>query len=569
MAALMPSSRVLAVTGVLLVFLFSRMARLEGWDNAFFVAQLTSVVGDGDLMLQDDLLAVPNPLPLKFRTVVPDLAPGVHANSFGIGVAVLHASYLWPIVLATSDLAGAFRAAASLGSMALLVATVLLTVEILVELGYARAIAWGASLLPVLCGPLSLYGTRISLNSHLAGAFCAALLVLALLRWLETAELRQAAAAGLAGGLLCIVRWQDALVVLACAPAVIAAVAQEPAHRPARLRGVLLAAAAGLAVVLIQLLAFDRQFGSWLLVPQGQGFIDWAHPHIALFLTSSFHGALPWAPGLLLGLLTLPLARAGLDPHRRRLVDGLLIMLPVFIYVCSAADWAGGSSFGPRRLSTLTPVAAIGLAALLRRIPRRAAFALAGLLAAWGFFVTSAFLSGFDDLAQLRLSGWRPLMPGFSFSDAPGWGDRLVGLTATAAVVTGTAALFGFVRRQARAQRALVAGGLAWTAGWIVLLGVAAPSNAPLERAWDEALRGCGSPSALPRGVRGAAHFVRAVRAEEQGDPALAARHLREAATGDFPEIAPADLQEALMSAAFQDLLTVTRPRRSSACESP
>src|SRR5262245_25217302 len=81
-----------------LLFTFFRMARLEGWDEGFYLAQLTSAAGDRDLLLQDDLLRIENELPSRLRALTVILDSGALQNTFSVGPPALHAAYTWPLL---------------------------------------------------------------------------------------------------------------------------------------------------------------------------------------------------------------------------------------------------------------------------------------------------------------------------------------------------------------------------------------------------------------------------------------------------------------------------------------
>lgn len=85
------------LAGVVLVFTFCRWPTFAGWDDAFYVTQLTSVLGDGDLVLQNDLLAYPNPAGTRLRTLATVLGDGALFNTFSIGPPLVNAIYLWPM----------------------------------------------------------------------------------------------------------------------------------------------------------------------------------------------------------------------------------------------------------------------------------------------------------------------------------------------------------------------------------------------------------------------------------------------------------------------------------------
>jgi hypothetical protein len=581
-ALVRPTGPVVLALAVLATFTLFRMVRVEGWDDAFYVAQLTSVVGDSDLMLQDDLLAVANEPARRLETVARTLPSGAPVNTFSIGPAVVHSFYLWPALRGTAETSGAFRVLVTIGSMALLAITVLATARWLESLGYSGWTVVFASALPLLWSPLLVYGTRSYLNAHLPAACTAALLLLAADRWCVSFGVRRAVAVGLGAGLLVALRWQDALLPAAMAPGLVLCAMES---RDLRRRGSELLAAAGAALlpVAVQMLAFRAQFGRWWLMPQGGGYMQWSHPALASFVASPFHGLLPWTPGLAVGLLAFALAVRRIAPERRALYVGLVVLLPIALYVNAAVrDWWGGESFGPRRLATLVPLAALGWAVLFRALPRAASAVLAVAFTLWAVVTASAFYSGWDDLAVFLggapaadnptaaaryvglqwVNRWGPLhaaKPGFTFSDQPGNVDRLIGLAVTALVLAAVAAVWRWVTAGPARQRAVLAAGAGWALVWIVLL-ARVPSNAGLDARWREIVRGREADlSALPAGVQAAAQLVLAAHAAVGGREAEAERRLAAARSPEFPPFTREDLRKAVASPAVQDVLAGTR----------
>jgi hypothetical protein len=528
----------------LLLFTFFRMARLEGWDDGFYLSELTSAVGDRDLLLQDDLLRIENPLPLRLRALTVILDSGALQNTFSVGPPAVHAAYTWPLLVGRAHpCLFPLRVLLALGSMALLALLVIVSSRIAQRLGVPPALAPGGAVLAIVAGPLALYGTRSYLGSHLLSAVWAAVLLAAALRWLEEGHLRQAAAMGLAAGFLVITRWQDAVLAAGLAPSLLVAL-RDPAARRRRLIGLALAAAAGAAAVSLQLLAWRAQFGAWTLMPQGPAYVSWTRPHLAFFV-STYHGLLPWAPGLVIGLLAFAWAQPRL-PRPTALAGkvGVLAGAAAVVYVSACvADWYGGDSYGPRRLSVLTPMVAVGLGHLLARLPRPARLAVAAAIVAWTVFTLTAFLSGYDDL-RVALGGrpdpaspvsaasyegarwldaprsWpKVLRPGFTFSDRPRNFDRAIGAIATLAVLLLVRAAAA-AARTARGQRVMVgllAGWVAVAVAWTVRL----PSNARADAAWRDVVAGADPEprlEALPESVRPAAWTIHAVHAAARGN---------------------------------------------------
>ncbi|MCU0242526.1 MAG: hypothetical protein MUF51_08900, partial [Vicinamibacteria bacterium] len=294
------------LAGFALVFTFTRWPDFLGWDDSFYVAQFTSAVADRDLLLHDDLLRLSKPLDGKLQMLVKISDSGALLNVFSIGPAVLNASYTWPLLVrAAPPVSFALRVALAVGSMAMLVLLALALIALLKRMGFTRGIARVAAVLSIALGPLALYGTRVTLASHLPSALCAALFLLCCVTWLQTSAPRHAAALGLTAGMLCITRWQEVVLVLAVIPAVAAFVLQNGPLRRRRLLGAAWALSAFALPIGVQLAAWRVQFGSALLIPQGGGFMRWHDPAIVPLLLSTYHGLLPWMPGFAIGLIAL------------------------------------------------------------------------------------------------------------------------------------------------------------------------------------------------------------------------------------------------------------------------
>ncbi len=183
------------------------------------------------------------------------------------------------------------------------------------------------------------------------------------------------------------------------------AVIDDVRKREAPLPTLALRWAAGLAACVIvlspQLIAWKSIYGSWYVVPQGEGFMRWDAPAWSETLFSSRNGLFPWSPlyaPMLIGVVVL--ARDG-----ARLPLALLLGLFAQAEINGAAwDWWAGGSYGGRRFDSTYVIFAVGAAALiapaLRAIARgtarvagarvRIAGALAGLGATIAILVTIA-----------------------------------------------------------------------------------------------------------------------------------------------------------------------------------
>jgi hypothetical protein len=217
----------------------------------------------------------------------------------------------------------------------------------------------------------------------------------------------------------------------------------------------------------------------------------------------------------------------------------------VFVYLSAAPrDWWGGDSYGPRRLATLVPVAAVGIAGLLRRLRPGWRAVLSGALVLWAVINVSAYMSGFDDLWVLLrgtpglfnpqpasiyegvhwIDPWGPfhaLKPGFTFTDKPHNADRLLGALTCAALLGLVTWCWNRLRGSAGAQRTV----LACVAAWVILcaawLAVVVPINDDWNRRWKAVVHGEAEPPGtrpFPTGVADAALLLRAVHSLKAGD---------------------------------------------------
>jgi len=438
----------------LLVFIFAwffgELRTRTGWDDTYYLLQASSLAEDGDLDLRNDALhSTLAPRDLQ-RFLTATLPSGTLKNTFSIGPAVL---WLPAYAAGMPWRAGAGTPAARRWSHGQLVALHLLS------LAFLAGVAWSvlrllelagteqktalAATLAVLVGtPLAVYGPALYTMAHLPSAVATCLFVASVL-WLERdPRPYRALLAGLALGLVFLVRWQDAvfgvLLWVPLAPllggalgprrpagvtgearpgggapaAQLASAATGP--RPAgerrrdlrRLVWVLGSLAAGvLAMASLQLHAWRVELGSWLTMPQGEDYMRWSQPHLRELLLSGYSGLLPWSP-------VFALAAAGLLlPWRCRLTPrwrvAALAVLAAQVYVNAAVrDWWGGDSFGPRRMASCVPLLAIGLANLAAaaagsRLARRSLLALLAALCLWGGFTTSLYWSQVRDLSLL------------------------------------------------------------------------------------------------------------------------------------------------------------------------
>jgi hypothetical protein len=538
------------VTGILALFTTARLPALTGWDDSFYIAQLTSAVADRDLLLQDDLLAFPRPVADRLRSITSILDSGALHNTFSVGFGVIHGTYAWPFIGSSEQrITENLRRLLALGSLVILILTALSCVRLCERWGFAPGVSRLGTGLALASGPLAIFGARVYLNSHLLSALLASVVVLGFIRLIEKDRMCDAVLTGLAGGFLVINRWQDAVLLTAFVPALVTSIRRSSNAGHVTLARVVVAATAFCAVTLLQLLAWQVQFSSWFLVPQGEGYMHWLSPALVPLLTSPYHGLVPWAPGLALGLAVAPFVKAaGETPNVQRVRRGFLLALPIFFYLSAVpTDWWGGDSYGPRRLATLVPIAALGLAGVLQRLRLGLQMVASVVLVLWASVTLSAYLSGVDDLWVLVrgtpgpynphpapiyqgtrwTDSWRmfhALKPGFTFTDTPRNLDRLVGAASCATLVTLTTWCWLMLRASPISQRTILACILVWVAVCAIWLSFAIPKNDEWNRRWKAVVRRDREPPDLrpfPPRVRDAAYLIRACQALTAADEKL------------------------------------------------
>lgn len=292
------------------------------------------------------------------------IPPLVACHAVALGLSGLGVS------IDTTGFGTVYQSAATTTSFAL-AALGLVLLDRLLRRFFAPALA-GLALLGIwLATPLHFYAVANPSMSHAASAAAATLFLFA---WLEArggSLARPWLLAGLAGGLLSLIRIQDG--VLLAMPALDIALARR-GWRP------LLSLAAGPA------LAAALQLGIWWTMYGGgffaqaaeQGHFGRPELHVLGVLFSARHGLLSWTPLFLLALpgLLLWVRRDA------RLAWAMLAGLALSVALNSLQwDWWGADAFGQRRLLGLVPFLALGLAQALEFLRRRPLLPIAGALA--------------------------------------------------------------------------------------------------------------------------------------------------------------------------------------------
>ena len=128
-----------------------------------------------------------------------------------------------------------------------------------------------------------------------------------------------------------------------------------------------------LAFMLPQTVAWRVVWGSALVVPQGDNFmrLDYNFWHEVLF--SGNNGILWWSPLVLVGFLGLFWLK-----DRAVVVPAVAFFVLLYLHHTRMHDWYGGGGFGPRRFTVAYPLVAMGVAALVQRLPWKWPLAAAG-----------------------------------------------------------------------------------------------------------------------------------------------------------------------------------------------
>jgi len=228
---------------------------------------------------------------------------------------------------------------------------------------HRRPVALVAAVAATLGSPLTFYLSFAPFYSHAHAFFAVALYLYCCVRLARGGALAWLGI-GLAGGLVAITRWQDAVFWIV--PAI--HLATEIAR--ARLAPRAIAAALGRgamfllgAAVLVapQLAVFQVLNGDWLAVPQGKSFISIVPQHLGSVLFSWFHGLYSWTPLLALATIGLVMAARARRPWAAALLVAFLLQLWVN---AGLWQWWAGHAFGARRFVSAVPLLAVGLAEL-------------------------------------------------------------------------------------------------------------------------------------------------------------------------------------------------------------
>jgi hypothetical protein len=418
-----------AIFSLALVVLYLQPQRVAS-DGIYYYSTLRSVVVDRDLDFENEYRVLGAPEGYFHRTET-----GRLPNNFSVGPALLWApAYLLVHGLA---LAGLLRPTGFGYPYFTMVSTVtafggflgVLWLYRLARYYFEAPIAFASSLLMWL-GTFHLW--YMIFEPSMSHAFGMATVTgFLLLCHREPSGLRGFALAGVAAGIVILVRWQNVFFL-----PVGLAVCWLRGPRP-QWKGLAVFTVAVLATFLPQMIFWNLVYGHFLLVPQGGNYLRWGEAQIEAVLFSSRHGLLSWSPLLWIGIVGL----TGLVGRAPVFAGAMLVALAAAVYTNAlAADWWAGASFGARRFDGALPAFGLGLAMAMEwLVPwfRRHALVVVTLVLApfllWNMSLMGIYALGvvpFDGAVSFRQAGADALelvyrVTGYPFSWPGAWAERL------------------------------------------------------------------------------------------------------------------------------------------------
>lgn len=364
--------------GAVVIFLAVVFApRVQG-DGTGYFAYLHSIVVDHDLNMSDEYTAAQA---VGVHTagdtrIVP--ATGLPANQFPVGPAILSLPfYLLALTLRPSgqpQFAPPFTFAFTLASLLYAALALALIYVWLRRLSYSLGVALAAITAVALSTPFFYYFAFEPGYSHTFSAFMVTAFLYVWWTSRGSRGIRGWLALGLIGGLMALVRWQDAPLMLVTLLDV----------RQASWR--LLLQAPGALLLFSPQLAVDKViFGRFQPGANAVAFSLWPG-HYLQVLFSSLHGLFVWSP-----VLVIAVAGYWFVPDRALRVAFAICFLITLGIIGSFVFWYGGASFGMRFFINMSAFFAIGLAAIAARLRPAIVWAAVALFAAWNFVLVLNF----------------------------------------------------------------------------------------------------------------------------------------------------------------------------------
>jgi hypothetical protein len=369
-------------------------------DALQYYGYLASVALDGDLNLYDEIY-IHNAL--RFYNPFPE------RSARFIGTAIMEAPWLGAAHLASALLGSAVRNGYSqiygffltLASAFAGLGGLLITYRLCCEF-FSRRSGMIAALATVFASPLVYFMYCWGGWAHPFAFFFAAAFLLYWQRTRPERSLPQWAVLGILAGAIAIIRPTAVLILMLPLLEWMGALKDGASKMRSRLLGPVVAAISALVVFSPQLAIWKALSGSWISAPYREvgDHYHWLSPElVGILFSSSRHGLFAWTP-----LLLAAAAGMFILLRRERLIGaGALIVTAgtIYIYACWSVWWTG-IGFSNRFFIELTPLFALGLAALLERlqewISRERLCALMALAVAWNLTLVGAYRA--NDIPQ-------------------------------------------------------------------------------------------------------------------------------------------------------------------------
>jgi hypothetical protein len=367
--------------GLVLLSLAFTFRPVVAGDGVNYFAYLHSLVVDHDLDFRDEYRAARAAgISVDPTLTATPTATGLVANFQPVGSALMALPfYLAALALHPSgepQFGRPFLAAFSLASLFYGLLALALSARLAWGSTGSRNAALAAAAVAALTTPLVFYLLYEPSYSHTFSAFAVSAFVLVWWRGRPDRSVAGWLALGLLGGLLGLVRIQDA-------PLAAIALLDLP-----RARSRFWPFVPGFLVGFAPQLVVDHVlFGTWLPYRPPAFALSFWPGHYLDVLLSSHNGLLTWSPVFALAALGLVLL-----PDRRLALAALVAFAVELLIDGSAPDWSGGLSFGMRRFLDLLPFVVVGLTELVRRMHPWVSAIGGSLLALWNFVLVANFL---------------------------------------------------------------------------------------------------------------------------------------------------------------------------------
>jgi len=200
-------------------------------------------------------------------------------------------------------------------------------------------------------GSILVYASTAASYSHVYAAACTSFVIWAAVRaWEQPESWRRWGLVALA--LFFCVFQRINLVSMTAVPVALAAQRFWGRWRPLAARVAVMVAGAALGTV-PTLLLYKYLYGTIFMLPQGRYYVQVGHGHPFLLLFAPAGGMLFTTPAMWLPVLGVPFAW-----RRQRWLTAALLATAAFeIYIASCPlTWDGGSAYGARLLTSLTPI---------------------------------------------------------------------------------------------------------------------------------------------------------------------------------------------------------------------